>query len=368
MPRREQPVAVSTQPFYEHNTMGDLPISTHPGGLDLSVIDQAFGDFADLYSDVLRVSVVATPEQIQLAYFDRRSELFALLAKIDSKPQNEDAAMERFNTERKMDSVVLAVRILGDPDQRLSYDRIRQERLLNRRRAEHGHLPGFEPNLQVGSGLDDMEEQEPHLPQQEQPQDYHHSSPPASPGKAKVKRSSSSRRKADRSRSTERVESKRKSKSKSSSSKKKHSRSHQEPPKEEQDESNLNRSIETVDTEHMTDEDNSGRAGRSRLNTVDTDEMRQDDSHTMITAGTDTYDTYSVTSGDTRERKRSKNSSMLACITNSRILTKISDEISGACEDTLVSVDQVFNAFTLTDRDIRAVTKRIDKAKRQLDS
>jgi hypothetical protein len=74
------------------------------------------------------------------------------------------------------------------------------------------------------------------------------------------------------------------------------------------------------------------------------------------------YDSYSLIENEDNEP-----SGMLSCITNSRILRKFTDEISGACEDTLVSVDQVFNAFTLTDRDIRAVTKRIDKAKRQLE-
>ena len=71
-----------------------------------------------------------------------------------------------------------------------------------------------------------------------------------------------------------------------------------------------------------------------------------------------------LTAGPDREGK----SDILSCITNSRVLRNISDELSGACEDTLMSVDQVFNAFTLTDKDIRAVTKRIDRAKRQLDS
>jgi len=59
---------------------------------------------------------------------------------------------------------------------------------------------------------------------------------------------------------------------------------------------------------------------------------------------------------------------MFGCISGSRALKSISNEISGACEDTLVSVDQVFNAFTLTDKDIKAVKKKIDRAKKQLDS
>jgi hypothetical protein len=327
------------------------------GGLDLSVVDQAYGDFADLYSDVLRVSVVATHEQIQLAYFDRRSELFTLLAKIDSKAQDEHTAAERFQAERKMDSVVLAVRVLGDPDQRLQYDRMRQERLLNRRRAEHGQLPGHEPNARVGAGLDSVTEDEYQQLQQQQ--------------NKKEKRKSSRRSKEHRDRSTEPVESSdKKKKDKKSKHSKKQKKQQQQPVEEpsldplspeEESEIMLNRSHETQETGNLT-ADESDRGDRSLLEN-DTDEMRQDDNNTTSCGGTD-YDCYSMTSRDPKQTS----GGMLSCITNSRILSKISNEISGACEDTLVSVDQVFNAFTLTDRDIRAVTKRIDKAKRQLET
>ena len=78
--------------------------------------------------------------------------------------------------------------------------------------------------------------------------------------------------------------------------------------------------------------------------------------------------TYQTELASAASGKAEERSDMLSCITNSRILRNISDEISGACEDALVSVDQVFNAFTLTDKDIRAVTRRIDKAKQQFDN
>jgi hypothetical protein len=322
------------------------------GGLDLSVVDQAYGHFADLYSDVLRVSVVATHEQIQLAYFDRRSELFTLLARIDSQPQDEHTAAERFQAERKMDSVVLAVRVLGDPDQRLQYDRMRQERLLNRRRAEHGQLPGHEPNARVGSGLDSVTQDEYEQMQQEQ--------------QNKKDKRKSRRKKEARERSTEPVEASDKKKSKKSKHSKKKKPAEEtsldslSPELEEESEIMLNRSNETQETGNLTADNESDRGGRSILEN-DTDEMRQDDNNPASCGGTDCY---SMTSRNQKETS----GGMLSCITNSRILSKISNEISGACEDTLVSVDQVFNAFTLTDRDIRAVTKRIDKAKRQLET
>ena len=301
-------------------------------GLDLTVVDKAYGDFADLYSDVLRISVVATHEQIQLAYFDRRSELFTLLAKIDSNPQDERTATERFQAERRMDSVVLAVRVLGDHDQRLQYDRMRQQRLLNRRRAEHGQLPGHEPTV---SGLDSVHEEE--KPQRKSKTQRERSAEPSNKNKKKHPK------------------------------KVKKQRSHEEEEpaviaplsselEDEGEDILLNRSNETQETGNLTDE--SDRGERS-LFSADTDEMRQDDNNTCGST------CYSVTS---KHDDKKKGSGVLSCFSNSRILSNISDEISGACEDTLVSVDQVFNAFTLTDRDIRAVTKRIDKAKKQLDS
>ena len=112
------------------------PTATMGSSLDLNVIDEAFGEYADLYSDVLRVDALATPEQIQLAYFDRRSELFTLLAKLDSKPQDKSTLRQRMDAERKMDSVVLAVRLLGSPEQRHAYDRLRKERLFRQQRVD----------------------------------------------------------------------------------------------------------------------------------------------------------------------------------------------------------------------------------------
>jgi hypothetical protein len=151
-----------------------------------------------------------------------------------------------------------------------------------------------------------------------------------------------------------------KKKQKQSKNKSKRKKKEEEPEMEQEAAIVQNHSNETQATDHMTDEedDRQKRAGAQ----TDTDEMRQDDAGIMSLTPTD-YDNYSLIENDDKETS----SGMLSCITNSRILRKLTDEISGACEDTLVSVDQVFNAFTLTDRDIRAVTKRIDKAKRQLE-
>jgi curved DNA-binding protein CbpA len=298
---------------------------------DLAVVDEAYSDFADLYSDVLRVSVVATHEQIQLAYFDRRSELFTLLAKIDAKEQVEETAEQRFQAERKMDAVVLAVRVLGDAEQRLSYDKIR-------RRAANGQLPGHEPDHRALQALDSM-------PSAGGDEDLHREK------KHAISRKIRRKEREPEPKPEPKPEKKEKRLRKKSSKKDKSPPPEPEPVVEP--DLRMDGSKETVDTEHLTEDDDSHRELRSFR--TDDEDVRDD-----ITYQTEIA---SVASGRDEEQ-----GGVLSCITNSRMLRSISDEISGACEDALVSVDQVFNAFTLTDKDIRAVTRRIDKAKKQFDN
>lgn len=116
--------------------------------LNLSVVNKAFGEHSDLYLHVLRVKPNAGSAQIQEAYFERRNELFQLLSQMNPT-QNEyddkvadDDQQKQYNTERKMDAVVCAVRILGDPDLRLQYDDIRTERIrwhTHQQRNAGGH-------------------------------------------------------------------------------------------------------------------------------------------------------------------------------------------------------------------------------------
>lgn len=284
------------------------------GGPELGVIDQAYGDFVDLYSDVLRVSVAASDEQIQMAYFDRRSELFTALAKMDARSQQDEKTMqERLETERKMDSVVLAVRILGDPDQRLAYDQTRQSRLLNRRRAEQGHLPGHKAQVR---GLDSGMEMAGVEEEDQQPE---------------VRRSlwGGLRRKSKKKKRGGAV-----------------------------DKENILNDTRVVPTASSL----SSRGDRSSLAQQETRDT--DDNTTRQEDGDTTVYTYDSQAADDNAQKES----YLSCISHSRILRNLAKEISESCEDTLVSVDQVFNAFTLTDKDIKAVTRRIDRAKRELDS
>lgn len=100
--------------------------------LNLSAIDEAFGERADLYRDVLRLKSDASTQQIQQAYFSRRDELFQMFADFDHEQVPTDSP-QRYQLERQMDALVMALRILGDPTTRIRYDEIRRDRVVGRK-------------------------------------------------------------------------------------------------------------------------------------------------------------------------------------------------------------------------------------------
>lgn len=100
--------------------------------LNLSAIDEAFGEKADLYRDVLGVKSDVTTEQIQQAYFYRRDELFRIFAQMDESRVPSDSP-KRYQVERQMDAVVMCLRVLGDPASRLRYNAIRRDRVVGRK-------------------------------------------------------------------------------------------------------------------------------------------------------------------------------------------------------------------------------------------
>jgi hypothetical protein len=265
--------------------------------LDLAVIDRGYGPFADLYSDVLRVNGAASDAQIQLAYFDRRAELFAVLAKL--KVGSDDERGEWLQTERMMDAVVLAVRILGDPALRDVYDRTRDDRLVHRRRVKQGLPPGQEAQVRDAS---DSEITTNDTEAQNRPQW----------GGIQL----SERKKLP-------VDNK---------------------------ENNLNDAPAVIASPSRSKKE------KKSLKVQETREI----SESRRQGGGD------VEKHRKAERHAAKEGYM-SWITQSRTIRRFSDEIGGACEDAMMSVDQVFNAFTLTEKDIRAVTKRIDRAKREMD-
>jgi curved DNA-binding protein CbpA len=340
-PAKIDPLGLS--PPRKHHRLSSSSSKQH---LDLKVIDVAFGRHSDLYEDVLEVAPSATQEEIQLAYFDRRSELFTLLAKIDSMPQSENMANQRYKAERKMDSVVLAVRVLGDPTLRAFYDNIRLDRI-----HEPAVLDDGNSDIYDSSALEETESVEVEmdsLPQVSASTDRF-------PHRESRKKIRPPKIETDRTLST-----------KSKNQKKKRHHNH-----DTNDGGGLTKSTskDTESTDVMSDADDnviSPPTNQRKIRNLIEDnlsiamESRQEDD----TLAGETLDTLSTLEKEDEQ----KSSGVFACFSGSRMLRKVSDEISGAFEDTLVSVDQVFNAFTLTEKDIKAVTKKIHKAKRQLDN
>ena len=112
------------------------------------------------------------------------------------------------------------------------------------------------------------------------------------------------------------------------------------------------------------------RRGRSQhyFSTDDDTTRRDDDTRTFLETDGETFATGSVYSKAIEDTGCGDGGGLFGCISGSRAVQRIANEISGACDDTLTSFDQVFNAFTLTDKDIKAVRKKIDRAERQLNS
>jgi curved DNA-binding protein CbpA len=318
--------------------------------LDLHVIDEAFGKHSDLYEDVLQVATSATQEEIQLAYFDRRSELFTLLAKIDSKPQSEAMASQRYKAERKMDSVVLAVRVLGDPTLRAVYDQLRSERIdppfaTQQTSTRQSPAPRLVTPPAKAAGAFDDDIYETSTMEDTTDAALEGEAAAAVPRKDSKKKGMSARKQSSR------------------ASSKKWAKDDAGMAKAASKDSNSTNLVSDDEEENVILPPSSHRKVQNLIedNLSTAMESRQEDD----TLAAETMDTLSTVEKD---EVAPRSSGVFSCLSGNRMLRKVSDEISGAFEDTLVSVDQVFNAFTLTDKDIKAVTKKIHKAKRQLES
>lgn len=87
------------------------------------LVDQAYGANADLYENVLRIAPTSSNTEITRAYFDRRNELFAILADLDASSTLDDDILEsqKHRAECRMKAVVFAGRVLGDALLRKDY-------------------------------------------------------------------------------------------------------------------------------------------------------------------------------------------------------------------------------------------------------
>jgi hypothetical protein len=104
----------------------------HQTLITMDLIDLTYGQNADLYKDVLRVSPVASDQDVQAAFVDRRYELFSQLQNASNSraPTSEQSPngkavtdmTERQFTEKKMDALIASYRLLSDAEKRRQYN------------------------------------------------------------------------------------------------------------------------------------------------------------------------------------------------------------------------------------------------------
>lgn len=309
--------------------------------IDLTVIDQAYGPDADLYVDVLRVSYLASTEDIQIAFFDRRSELFTVLSHLTQESEehehDEISLSQRRFAERRMDAVVLAFRILKDSNLRQEYHQVRQGRLS--RRANSYRAPLQKQTTQHQT----IEE-----------------------SKLKLKTKPKAKSKAN---PMEEPTPKPKSKSIAKPVVK---------PKLKPKPIVKPISKQPV----LLNAQRSERGRSSRRREISPDDVTTSDGETFATTDDETTtftmddmteDDYSMVSRDVprsmadRFRQRSeKYGGILSCFRENSFICRCTEEIQGTVSDSCGALDQVFNVFTLQERDINAVCSRIEKATQTL--
>mmetsp|Transcript_20896 Transcript_20896/g.45342 ORF Transcript_20896/g.45342 Transcript_20896/m.45342 type:complete len:322 (-) Transcript_20896:243-1208(-) len=308
-------------------------------GLNLTSVNEAFGEKADLYTDVLGIKPNASTDQIQQAYFARRDELFHVLAQMDQRGVDANS-QKRFNVERQMDGVVMALRVLGDPDARMRYDSIREERMGVVQ--EPGQIyPGNEVPLGTGTSLSTSTSGEA-IPVPRRPP---------------------------------------KLKSALKTSKSMDEQHHHRTNLGELSATVANtRSVDFVDEtkDNGADADSDStpegprlmNKGASRSAAVRSKAVGQENLD-----GRQLRKTRSAPEPKRRDDDEASLGSVGTLGTTLSILESrrgffqvVKDEVMGAIDDTSRSVEQVFNVFTLQEDEINAVFGRIDKAKRQMEN
>lgn len=301
----------------------------------LAVVDEAFGPGSDLYLDVLRVQPNAGSSQIQDAYFDRRNDLFQLLADIDGElEQDSITESHRRSAERKMDAVVCSVRILGDPQLRVRYDNLRTERMKAKyspvRMSRKTNLDKS-PNHVALIDPSPEDEAEDMLRQQHTSPNILNMSDAAEPAQIYSKCASASS--SPQSQRTPTVS------------------------PEIKLPSHKNRKGDPINNDHRN---NTKRSSRVDDTLSEGSYTVESETGTMIS---DDEDETFFTMDDA-----SISDSIIAKTTQKPkgFLDRIRIEAIGACDDATRSLVQVMNVFTLQEEEIKAVMGRIDKASRQL--
>jgi hypothetical protein len=367
-------------------------MSMGEGTPNLLVIDEAFGPSADLYVDVLGVQPNASTGQIQHSYFDRREELFRLLDDIDGdQEQDSITASHRFHAERKLDAVVVAMRILGDSKLRLEYDDMRFERLqgaapvgtpsrkLSRKSQAlqaTSHSPSKKPNTPRRSQESRAEEDFPAAAALEDTPSRQRNSPPRTrlrtpvrPNKKNKDAEGGENRRLNFSMDStpsdegtfDRIEDggamRKKSKNKVPSK----SRS----------------KVVSMSPEQGDMPRHKSRQAKERKEEIALEEKRQEQKaqerkawiakEALNTSLDETMDTNFTFDEERTMMTAATEGTLVTHVAADTFVNQITNEINGTFEDTQSAFEQVFSVFTLRDEDIIAVTGKIDKAKRQIE-
>lgn len=328
-----------------------------PGsGINLLSINEAFGEKADLYVDVLGIQPNATTDQIQQAYFNRRDELFHSLSRMDQRGEEEDS-QKRFQLERQMDGVVMALRVLGDADARMKYDGIRDQRMGLSVLTNSALGSPEDDDVPLGTGTS-----------------VSTSAMGEGPRRRKLK---SALKKAksldDRDRDNQTTRASLGELSVTIGNTRSIDFAQNEGEGRENDHEGPIDSLRQVRS--LDDMSRSSKASRSSRKSTKSENAgiesakRKTKKSVKIAHGTKSRtrkskskidDDVSVGSGGTLGTTYSSYEK------NRSIFETVKDEVMGALDDTSKSMEQVFNVFTLQDDEISAVFGRIDKAKRQM--
>lgn len=99
------------------------PIEESPLSI-LSVIDDVYGEDADIYHDVLGIPPTASVKTIKKAFLERRSELLHMPEALRVEEEQDDISVSHLiEAERKLDALLMAAHILADRNLRDVYDR-----------------------------------------------------------------------------------------------------------------------------------------------------------------------------------------------------------------------------------------------------
>jgi hypothetical protein len=369
-------------------------MSMDEGTPNLLVIDEAFGPSADLYVDVLGVQPNASNGQIQHSYFDRREELFRLLNDIDEdQEQDSITASHRLHAERKLDAVVVAMRILGDSELRIEYDDMRFERLQGaapvnggrksqalqatprkktnpNRRSQESRA---EENVSAANALEDTpsrQQQQRNSPPRTRPRsgntgrhnkenkddededanvrlNFSMDSTPSDEGMfgaANIQDLTPSRKKVKN--KVKSTKSRVVSPDQAEAPRQKSRQAQIAKERERQEEIAREKKLQA-----KKEQERKARLAKEALNvsvdeTLDTN-YTFDEERTMMTFASQ--------------------GTLTTVATQTKFVHQITNEINGTFEDTQSAFEQVFSVFTLRDEDIMAVTGKIDKAKRQIE-